>query len=76
MVRAAGVSQAARTRRYRARQRAGVVMLTVSVDHHSFADVLIAGEWLTPDEALERENLERAASQIICEWMRSKAEKV
>jgi hypothetical protein len=71
----AAMSQSDRTKRCRARQRAGIVVLSVPVNHYEFADVLIAGEWLTEAEALDKANLATAASRIVDEWTKEKRAK-
>lgn len=53
---------------YRMRQRAGLVCLTIPVGQ-GFTEALIEGGWLSEAEALNRVNLECAATQILREWV-------
>jgi hypothetical protein len=64
--------QAERTRAYRRRQRAGIAVLDVPVAEYDFAETLIRGGWLTPDEALDKANLAHCAAKIIGEFVEKK----
>jgi hypothetical protein len=59
---------------YRARQRAGIVVLRVPVPSYALVEYLIATDRLTPDRALHRCDVERAAGEVLAEvtarWFR------
>lgn len=57
-------------RDYRARQRAGLSLLRTPVPHFELVTALIESERLTPAQALDRRQVERAAAEILVEWSR------
>lgn len=65
---AARLAAARRQRRYRARQRSGEAVLEVPVAEHDIASALVATGWLTPQQALDRRQLELAISHMLADW--------
>jgi hypothetical protein len=61
------MSSANRTKRYRARQRAGVAILKVPVPFYELVDALIEARRLTAAEALDRRKVEHAAGQALAD---------
>lgn len=61
------VKLAAKVRRYRARQRDGLVVLKIVVPEHAVAGFLIESGRLTDREALDRRRLEAAAGEALAD---------
>lgn len=59
---------AARKRRFRERQKAGVVMLRIPVCEDKFAAAAIRSGRLSEREALRRADIERVAASVLGEW--------
>jgi hypothetical protein len=58
---------AAKQRRYRARQRNDKFVLRVEASS-DIVRAFLAAEWITPDEALDRSNIERLAADVLRYW--------
>jgi hypothetical protein len=54
------MSSAGKVRAYRARQRAGLAVLKVTVPHYDLAHMFIEAGRLTRDEALDRRRIEHS----------------
>lgn len=59
---------AAKKRRWRARQRNGVVVLPIEVNEHDVAAAMIESGRLDERQALDRAELKRAAEILVREW--------
>lgn len=55
---------------YRQRQRAGIAILKVPVDHLTLADAMIASGRLSASEALQRNATEGATAALLDQWAR------
>jgi len=58
---------AAKVRRYRARQRAGLAVLKVTVPEFAIVEFLIESGRLTVAEAIDRRRVEHAAAEVLAE---------
>lgn len=63
------MTQAARTKRWRARRRHGIEVLRVAVPSFDLAAALIESGRLTVPQALERRAVEGAAAEVLMEWI-------
>jgi len=63
------MSDAARQKLRRARQRDGLIVLNVTARHFNLVEKLIQYEVLTEDEALDRRHLDEAVSAILDGWL-------
>jgi|tagenome__1003787_1003787.scaffolds.fasta_scaffold19271144_2 hypothetical protein len=62
----AGLSPLARRqRRFRERDRCGVIVLPIEVSHHRLVEAAIRNGSLTETEALSRDNVARVAAQML-----------
>lgn len=57
-----------RTRRYRARQRAGISILRVPVPDYDLIEAMIEAQRITVAGALDRKQVEHAAGEVLAEW--------
>jgi hypothetical protein len=69
-----GSRVAANVRRWRARQRAGLIVLKVPALEYDLVQAMIESERLTPAAALDRRKVEQAAASILMEWAERWAE--
>lgn len=60
--------RAKRQARWRQRQRCGEVVLQVSVPEHDVAAALLAAGTLTPEQCLDRHQVEHAISDMVVAW--------
>ena len=65
---AARSAAALRQRRYRRRLAAGKVALSIVVEENELAGALLALGKLTPQQALDRRQVERVVSAMVSEW--------
>jgi hypothetical protein len=68
--------QAARTRRYRQRQRADTMVLTVEVHRIPFTEALISAARISEPDSLFRIKIEEATTQLLRDWSESWPTKV
>lgn len=57
--------QAAKNKRYRARQRCGIAVITIPIDQHAVATALIESGRMRPADTLERNKVAAAVTQIV-----------
>jgi hypothetical protein len=62
------MTQTDRTRRYRARQRAGVAILRIPVRNYDLITAMIEAQKITDAGSLDREQVERAVGEMLDEW--------
>jgi hypothetical protein len=55
-------------RAYRRRQRDGAIVIRCEICEHDFAQALLTSRRLDERQALRRDELARAAEQILHEW--------
>ena len=60
--------QAAKNRRYRARQRCGVAIVAIPIDQVAIAEAMIASGRLPPAATLERARVTAAITEIVNDW--------
>jgi hypothetical protein len=59
---------ALKKRKYRQRQRDGVILLRIEAKEADLVEALIASERLNDVQSLDRAELERAAGDVLREW--------
>jgi hypothetical protein len=64
-----GTRAARHQRTYRVRLRKQLAVLRVTI-HSDFIVALLDAGWLTPEQALDRANLEQCAGDVIASWSR------
>jgi hypothetical protein len=62
-------TRAARKRRFRERQKHGLIYLPINVPHYRFVAALIASGYLSETEALDAQKLAKAAEQVIADYI-------
>jgi hypothetical protein len=60
-----------KVRAYRQRQRAGLAVLKVPVQHYDLVQALIEAERLSVDAALDRHRVERAAAEVLNDFAKA-----
>lgn len=58
-----------RQKRYRRRCQRGLVVLRPQVELYSFVETLIHSGRITPEAALDRDKLDKAAAELINDWV-------
>jgi hypothetical protein len=61
---------ARKVKNYRARQRAGLAVLKVTVRHYDLVQMLIEAGRMTAEEALDRRRLEHVLAEAVDHWIK------
>jgi len=62
------VTKSEKTRRYRARQRAGIAVFRVRAPAYEMIEALIQAQRITVADALHRDRVEGALAEVAMEW--------